>query len=31
MAAYVVIRQVVLRLRAERRNYSWRRGSAVAA
>jgi phosphatidylglycerol:prolipoprotein diacylglycerol transferase len=31
MAAYVLIRQVVLRLRAERRDYSWRRSSAGAA
>jgi phosphatidylglycerol:prolipoprotein diacylglycerol transferase len=30
IAAYMVIRQVVLRLRAERRDYSWRRGGAVA-
>jgi len=31
IAAYVIIRQAVLRLRAERRDYSWRRGSAIAA
>jgi phosphatidylglycerol:prolipoprotein diacylglycerol transferase len=30
IAAYVIVRQVVLRLRAERRDYSWRRGSAFA-
>ena len=28
--AYIVVRQLLLRLRAERRDYSWRRSSAVA-
>jgi phosphatidylglycerol:prolipoprotein diacylglycerol transferase len=31
MAAYAVVRQVVLRLRAERREFSWRRSTAAAA
>lgn len=30
LASYAVVRQLVLRLRAERRDFSWRRSSAVA-
>jgi hypothetical protein len=28
--AYIVVRQLLLRLRAERREYSWRRSSLVS-